>query len=149
MRLCSRSGDVRRVCRVRRAQCAPPLPLQPPIQVVAPPLLFAVAPPPRVHLAHSQVQGAVHLWTQEETVHLTTHPDPELFVLTCDQQAHSALVILKDNPNPNPNPNPDPELFVLTCDQQAHSALVILKDNPNPNPNPSSKITLTLTHPQR
>lgn len=95
-----------RLCsRVRRAQCAPQLPLQPPIQVGAPPLLFTVAPPPWVHLAHSQVQGAVHLWTQEETIHLTTHLDTALdttrhhehtsrntlFILTFDQQSHSRL----------------------------------------------------------
>lgn len=66
------SGDVRCIRRVRRAQWPPSVPLQPPKQVIASPLLFSPVPQlPQVHLVHSQVQGTVHLWTQEERIQNT------------------------------------------------------------------------------
>lgn len=66
------SGDVRCVRRIWRAQCPPSVPLQPSIQAIASPLLFHPVPQhPHVHLVHCQVQGTVHLWTQEERIQNT------------------------------------------------------------------------------
>lgn len=66
------SGDVRHVCGVWRPQCPSSIPLQPSIQVIASPLLFHPVPQLlQVHLVHSQVQGTVHLWTQEERIQNT------------------------------------------------------------------------------
>lgn len=65
-------GDVTCVCRVWRALCPSSVPLQPPIQVRAPLLIFRPLPQfPEVHLVHSQMQGPVHLWTQEERIQNT------------------------------------------------------------------------------
>lgn len=64
------SGDVRYIRRVRRAQCPPSVSLQSPIQVIASPLR-PVPQLPQVHLVHRQVQGTVHLWTQEERIQNT------------------------------------------------------------------------------
>ncbi len=68
----AQSGHVRCVCRVWRAQCPSSVSLQPSIQVVASSLLFCPVPQlPQIHLVHGQVQGTVHLWTQEERIHNT------------------------------------------------------------------------------
>lgn len=65
-------SDVRCVCRIRRAQCPSFVSLQPPKQVMVSLLLFHPALElPQIHLVHSQVQGTVHLWTQEERIQNT------------------------------------------------------------------------------
>lgn len=66
------SGAVGCVCGIRRAQSPSSVPLQLPIQVIASTLLLRSVPQlPQVHLVHSQVQGTVHLWAQEERIQNT------------------------------------------------------------------------------
>lgn len=68
------SGDVRWVCMVRWAQRPPSVSLQPAVKVRAPALLSHVVPQlPQVRLICSQMQGTVHLWTQERRIQNTSH----------------------------------------------------------------------------